>query len=252
MTIDWWTLGLQAVNFLVLVWLLTRFLYRPVRRIIEQRKALVDEARNEAEKAKADAEAAHQRYEEERAKLPVERQEMLKKVHDELEEDRKNILGSAKGEAEKLLAAAKASIEDQRREALKGVKTDVATLAGVLAGRILGGSAVGSLNDVFLDRVEAEVDKLPEEERERLIKDLGEEGATLTVVTAGDLGSDDRCRWSDRLAKILGPGVKPDFKTDAGIIGGAELHFPHAVLRFTWADQLKAAEKELVGDGSDQ
>ena len=60
MTIDWWTLGLQAVNFLILVWLLTRFLYRPVRRIIEQRKALVDKARDEAEKAKADAEAARQ------------------------------------------------------------------------------------------------------------------------------------------------------------------------------------------------
>jgi ATP synthase F0 subunit b len=252
MTIDWWTLGLQAVNFLILVWLLTRFLYRPVRHIIEQRKALVDEARDQADKAKADADAERKRYEEERAKLPAERQDMLKKAHDELDEDRKKILGAAKDEADKLLASAKTSIEDQRREALKGVKSDVAGLAGTLAGRLLSASAGGSLNGVFLDHIEAEYKALAEEERARLIKDLSEEVATLTVVTAKDLSPDDRSRWSERLGKMLGVAAKPDFKTDAAIIGGAELHFPHAVLRFTWADQLKTAEKELTGDGSDR
>ena len=40
MQIDWWTLALQTINFLVLVWLLTHFLYRPVRQVIAERKAL--------------------------------------------------------------------------------------------------------------------------------------------------------------------------------------------------------------------
>jgi len=252
MTIDWWTLGLQAVNFLILVWLLTRFLYRPVRRIIEQRKALVDKARDEAEKAKADAEAARQSYEEERARLPGERQEMLKKAHDELEEDRKKILGAAKDDADKMLAAAEASIEDQRREAIKGIKQDVSHLAGTLAGRILSASASGSLHDVFLEKIEARFNALPEEERDRLVKDLAEEGAALTVVTATDLAADERGHWTERLAKTLSVGNKPDFRADPAIIGGAELHFPHAVLRFTWADQLETAEKELTSDESDQ
>lgn len=39
MTIDWWTLGLQTVNVLVLVWILARFLFRPVARIIADRQA---------------------------------------------------------------------------------------------------------------------------------------------------------------------------------------------------------------------
>jgi F-type H+-transporting ATPase subunit b len=252
MTIDWWTLGLQAVNFLILVWLLTRFLYRPVRRIIEQRRALVDDARSAAEKAETDAEAEIKRYEEERAKLPGERLDMLKKAHDELEQDRKKILGTAKDEADELLAAAKTSIEDQRREALKDVKSDVAKLAGALAGRILSASAGGTLNDACLEHIQAEIKALKKEERDRLVEDLSKEGATLTVVTAAELAPDERGRWSERLAKILGVPNTPVFKIDAAIIGGAELHFPHAVLLFTWADQLKAAEKDLVSDGRDQ
>ncbi len=252
MTIDWWTLGLQAVNFLILVWLLTRFLYRPVKHIIEQRKALVDQARDAAEKAKAGAEEARRQFEEERAKLPGERQEMLKTAHDELEQDRQKILNSAKAEADKLIAAAKVSIEDERREAVKNIKTEVAGLAAALAGRVLGASASGSLNGVFLARLEDEIKSLASEERERLKRDMAEAGAKLSIVTAQDLAAGEREDWAARITRALDLSGKPEFVTDPTILGGAELRFPHAALRFSWAEQLKAAEKELMRDGSDQ
>ena len=250
MTVNWWTIALQAINFLVLVWLLTRFLYRPVRRIIEERKALVDQARAEAEKAKSDAETARRHYEEEKAKLTSERQAMLKKTHDELEEDRKKILGAAKAESDKILTAAKASIEDERRDAVQKIKSDVASLAAALAGRLLAASAAGSLSDVFLDTIEAKLKSLPEQERERLMKDLAGKDARLSVVTAAALAADEQKRWSERLSKIFGSTVKLTFRADPEIIGGAKLDFPHASLGFTWADQLQAAETDLLGDES--
>jgi F-type H+-transporting ATPase subunit b len=39
MTIDWWTLGIQAVNVVILIWLLARFFWRPVAAMIAQRRA---------------------------------------------------------------------------------------------------------------------------------------------------------------------------------------------------------------------
>ena len=38
MQIDWWTLGLQTVNALVLIWLLSRFLFRPIASILAERE----------------------------------------------------------------------------------------------------------------------------------------------------------------------------------------------------------------------
>ena len=61
MQIDWWTLGLQAVNFLVLVWLLQRFLYKPVMRLIERRRQNVEKAFAEAEDARRKAEDGRRR-----------------------------------------------------------------------------------------------------------------------------------------------------------------------------------------------
>ena len=56
MQIDWWTLGLQTINFLIVIWLLSRFLYRPVRKIIEEREAADQAASDEAEQKLKEAE----------------------------------------------------------------------------------------------------------------------------------------------------------------------------------------------------
>src|SRR6516162_2859657 len=57
MQIDWWTLGLQAVNALVLIWLLARFLYRPVVDAIAARQQAAGKLLADAQAAKAAAES---------------------------------------------------------------------------------------------------------------------------------------------------------------------------------------------------
>ena len=96
MQFDWVTFALQAINFLVLVWLLRRFLYRPVREVITKRQELAEQATLEAAKQKSDAEAEQQRYVEARDALRDERQQMLKTMHQEWDEERRKLLVEAK------------------------------------------------------------------------------------------------------------------------------------------------------------
>src|SRR5579871_1502987 len=49
MQLDWSTLLLEVINFLVLVWILKRFLYKPVLSVIAQRKAAIDKTLSDAE-----------------------------------------------------------------------------------------------------------------------------------------------------------------------------------------------------------
>ena len=62
MPFDWWTFALQAINFLILAWLLQHFLYQPVMRVVAARRA-------ESDKLMADAEAGRQRAQELEAAL---------------------------------------------------------------------------------------------------------------------------------------------------------------------------------------
>jgi F-type H+-transporting ATPase subunit b len=246
MKIDWWTLALQAVNFLILVWLLWRFLYRPVREVIEKRKALAEQAFAQADRKEADAEAAQQHFEDARTQLAQERQEMLKKLHEELEAERAKVLEAARAEAQKMIEAARASIEGEREATLAEIRAQVDELAGELAAGLLKSVGSAALDDIVLDQLDGKLKALPAEERGRLEADLAKNGARLAVVTAKPLAQKDQKRWTERLEAALGTSVSAKFTADPAILGGAEVHFPHAVLKFTWADELRKA-KAVIG-----
>ena len=246
MQIDWWTFALQTINFLVLVWLLWRFLYKPVGEVIDRRKALAERAFADARKKAEEAEAAKLRFEGGQAQLSQERQDMLRKVHKELEGERSNLLEKARREADELIEAAHDTIAEEREAALREIREQAAGLAVELASNFLRKAGSDLSTDVFLEQLEKQLTDLSEIERGRLQKDLAADDARLTVVTAYPLAPGEGDRWTGRLGASLGQMMKTDFVTDPGIVGGAELRFPHTVLKITWADQLEKA-KELLG-----
>jgi F-type H+-transporting ATPase subunit b len=63
MSFSWTTFALQAVNFLILVWLLKRFLFKPVGNLVAERKAEIVRAQAEAEAARQSAERARKEIE---------------------------------------------------------------------------------------------------------------------------------------------------------------------------------------------
>lgn len=250
MQLNWWTLALQAINFLVLVWLLWRFLYKPVRAVIDRRKELAERAFAEADKAKEGAEAARGDFESQKAALARERQDMLKKLHAEIEAERGKILEDARAEAERATATSRDRIAEERRAALAEMRDDAASLAVDLASDLLRKTAATTSNDAFLAEIETQLTALPADDRERLERDLATDGARLTVVTANALDADEKARWVGRLNACLGHRDQTDFTADPSIVGGVELHFPHAVLRYSWADQLEKAKDLLRGNGN--
>lgn len=248
MQFDWWTFALQTVNFLVLVWLLWRFLYRPVSAVIEKRKRLAEQAFTEADAVKKEAEAARQRYEDSRAELAKERQDVLNKLHEDMEEERRQVLEAANGEATKLQDDARQAIADERTATVAAMRQEVAGLAADLAADILRRVDSSVQEGNLADHIVRQIEALPAEERDRLKRDIAEDGARLEVVTASSLAPDDKERWIKRLSAYTGREDGITFTADPNILGGAELRFPHAVLKFTWADQLEKARTLLCDD----
>ena len=91
MTIDWWTLGLQTVNVLILIWLLGRFFWRPVAAMIEQRRAADARILAEAEAKRNQATAAFADIERTRTGLCGEREAILAAAHEAAERARPRV-----------------------------------------------------------------------------------------------------------------------------------------------------------------
>ena len=98
MTIDWWTLGFQTLNILILIWLLQRFFWKPI-------SAMIAERRIAAQKALADAEAAR-----DKAKADLVD---IDKTRAGFASERAKILAEAQAETERVSAAKLAEADKQ-------------------------------------------------------------------------------------------------------------------------------------------
>jgi F-type H+-transporting ATPase subunit b len=244
MHLDWWTLGLQTVNFAVLVWLLHRFLYKPVLRMIDARKAEIErqyvDARATEQKAKAQLAAA----EAERAGISAEREAGLKaaaaQAHELIEARR----AQSERDAQALLDAARKTVASERAGALQEARRMALDLGAEFARRLLAEVPMQLRAEAWIERIERHIDELTAAEREALRRQVADGGA-LTVVTAAPLPGSVADVWRERLRRRLGEGIDISFEVSPALIAGAELHFPTAVLRFSWQGALEAARAEL-------
>lgn len=246
MQISWWTLLIQGANFLVLVWLLQRFLYRPVQEVIEKRRKMTFSAAAAAEKSKAEADAAKQRYEEALAGIDTDRKAVLEKARTEVDAERQKILEDARSAAAKKITEAEKTIQDERLSAREGLKVETTAIAVRLAKKLLSDLAGSIPNDIVLARLEAELGRLPPAERQRLDREIQANGAHVEIITARSLNPEEQQTWKSRLEKALEHPIDATFDCDPDVIAGSTLRLPHTVIRATWADQLAAAQEALL------
>jgi F-type H+-transporting ATPase subunit b len=244
MNFNWWTFALQTANFLILVWLLQHFLFKPVKAMVGRRREEISRALTEASAEREAASRLKQEMQIQRSQMEAERQKLLEEQGIQLSSQRQQILEQARIEAEKLKCQALAQLKQERAAATDELFQESVRLATVLAERLLRELATPALDQPFFARALDYLDRLPATERSTLLAELGSEPLMLT--TAHPIGIEEQARWREPLAKRLGAN-NISFGADPALIAGAKLQFAHSVLSFNWRDALDAAKKELLG-----
>lgn len=248
MQISWWTLAIQGVNFLVLVWLLQRFLYRPVQEVIEKRRQAERSAAEATARATREAEAAKAKYEAALAGIETERKAALERAQKAIDGERDKILTDARAKADEQSAKSKQQLVANKAAALDALRSEIADLGLALARSTLNDIAGSIPSEAILSRLETELQRLAPAERQRLDDEITADGASLVITTGQPLGKDDRLAWQKRLEKALDHSLHVEFEHDPELIAGAVLKLPHTAIRATWADQLALAREELLKD----
>ncbi len=169
MTIDWWGLGLQAVNVLILVWLLARVFWRPVAGAITKRQAAAQGMMDEAKAAKVKAAAALAEVTETRAGIAAERETLLAAARAKVDTAAEAALADAQGKAEALLATARTTIERDTAAATKENAVQASALSVDIAARLLGRLNTPTVQAAFLDLLVEAIDRMPAADRAALV-----------------------------------------------------------------------------------
>ena len=246
MHLDWWTIGLQTINFAILVWLLQRFLYKPVLRMIDARRAEVQRQYDDA-KAIEDKAVEHLKaVEAERAGIAAERDAALRAAAAQAQGIAETRRVEAERDALMLLDAARKTLASERERALAEARRMALDLGAEFAQRLTSEVPIELRAEAWIARIEQHITALAKSEHEALAHQLMD-GKSLTVVTAAPLPTLTADTWRERLRHSLGDGILVTFEVNPDLIAGAELHFPTAVLRFSWRSAVAAARSEAGG-----
>jgi F-type H+-transporting ATPase subunit b len=240
MTIDFWGLGLQAVNVLILVWLLSRVFWRPVAAAIARRQDTANKVLETAAAAQAEADAALEEATKARDGIDAERKTILDAARAEAETATKAAMADARTKADTLLANAKATIAKDAEAARKANESQAADLSLTIAARLLERLNGPAVQSVFLSQLVEAIEKMSDADRAALVADP----KGIEIVTATDPGANQE-KIVSAVHAALGDTPKLSFVTDPDLIAGLELRSPHFVLHNSWQADLAQVQKAV-------
>jgi F-type H+-transporting ATPase subunit b len=244
MSLNWSTLVLQTVNFAVLVWLLHRFLYRPVLKIIDARKAEIQRLIERATTAEKDAKARLADIEQERANIALEREGALKSAAARAEESGQARRAQAEREARAIVDSAHEAVQAERERLLAEARRLALDLATDFAHRLIAEMPAAVCADAWIERIEQHLQSVPKSELTALAGQLTD-GKALVLVTPTPIPEVSVPKWRARLEQTLGTTAPMSFEVDPELIAGVELHFPAAVLDFSGRGALATLRSQM-------
>jgi F-type H+-transporting ATPase subunit b len=242
--IDWITVSAQIVNFLILVWLLRRFLYRPISEAMRRREARIEDRLSEAREARAEAEAEAERLREERADLEAARDRMLEEARAEAADLRATLEAELKDEMDRERAAWRHQLAGERDDFARGLQRRAARQVLDVAERVLREFADADLSQRIATTFVARLDSLDEDSRTRLAEAAGR-AESATVETGRPLDQGTRGRVTRALHDALGRDLPVHYREDEEVLLGARLSVGEQTVEWSAARHLKRLDSAL-------
>jgi F-type H+-transporting ATPase subunit b len=232
----------EIVNFIVLVWLLQRVLYKPLQRAIAKRNDVIKEREQAAELRMQQAEHSLADYRERQAELDGLRAQTIRDATEQASEERARILEQAREDAAAEHVRAQRMLDAEREAALAWVREVLVERGAEVAGRILARLAPEALEPALLDELLSELDRQSDLLRREAGPDEADGGAAREVeVTFAKMPGDEGVsRLRDKLGETLGLTPRLALREDETLGAGLVLRVGNRVLDASMAGQLEA------------
>lgn len=245
MKIDWFTVAAQFINFLLLVWLLKKFLFKPILHAVETREQKIRNQVEDAEKIKVQAEDQRNAFIRKQELFEAERTGLMNKALEEIRDEREKLLSEARMEADELIAAKARNYDEsmaQQRDNLERSAHENLILA---ADKVLADLADISLQEkieaVFIRRLHA----MNEQEKQAFIKAFSQDQGSIRVFSAFEMSDSGRNEMNRIIGSILSSDVQVTFEEQPELKGGIVLETDGFRLAWNISDYLQHLHAHL-------
>ncbi len=223
MLADWFTVAAQALNFLILVSLMKRFLYKPILHAIDEREKRIAAELADADAKKAEARKERDEFQNKSKEFDKHRAAMMSQVTDEAQAERGRLLDEARSAADALSSKRRETLENEQRDLHQAIclraQQEVFAISRKVLADLAGSAFEERLCSVFVDRLRELDGKAKEDLGEALTS--GSDPAIVRSVL--ELPAEQRSAIRNALNEIFSAEIQVQFETAPGLIGGIEI-----------------------------
>jgi F-type H+-transporting ATPase subunit b len=248
MLIDWFTVGAQALNFFILVWLLKRFLYQPILNAIDAREKGIAAQLTQADAKKAEAITERDQFRSKNAEFDKERAALLTAATSAAQAQRAQLQDEARRAADALRTQRQAALRSEHQHLQGEIERLVSEEAFAIARKMLQDLAGVALEerivDVFLQRLH----ELKTDGNSDFVKALRLPAPDLTALVRSAFGLSKQQHKAIRqaLSALCEAEIVIEFEVAPGLIGGIEVSANGQKVVWSMQSHLGELEKSVA------
>jgi len=239
MELSWTTFVLEIVNFLVLVWILKRFLYKPVQNAIARREASIEKTLNDAKILQDNAEQLKAQYENRLADWEKERQKAQAELSKEIEEERIQQTEALHDSLENERKKNEIRLQRQLQETQRDMERIALEQAASFSSKLLSAVSCPELESRLIDLALNELSLLSPEQVNQLNTVSGKSLDQIVITSAFSLSADKRQALEKNLGTILQLNLPVQYEQDETLLAGLRINIGAWILRINLKDELK-------------
>jgi F-type H+-transporting ATPase subunit b len=246
MEINWFTVVAQVINFLILVWLLKKFLYKPVLDAIEVREKKVAAQLANAETKMKEAKKERDEFQEKNETFGRQRVAQINKVIEEAKTERQRLLEEARNESNVLRSKLKEELKNEQQNMNSEIRRKVQKEVFAIAGKTLSDIASLSLEQqsvhVFTQRLLA----LNDEEKKQFNAALVSSANAISIKSAFALPEQQKTEIEKAVEQVTGKQMSFKYEINPGLVSGIEISTNGYRLSWNIAAYLASMEKNVT------
>lgn len=223
MLIDWFTFTAQLINFIVLIWLMKRYLYEPVLNALDERERLIAGQINDAEVKEKEAQEERDTYQKKNEEFEQKRSELLNDAKAEAKAKRDELVKQVRQESEELRERFKRSLTSERQQVqgqiMKRATSEVFAITRKTLSDLANSSLEERIIEVFMDRVHSQNSS----EKGKMKKAFGTSPQTIKVMSSLEISPELQTKLKDSLAEFTPADTRFEFIQSADLTNGLEL-----------------------------
>lgn len=245
MLIDWFTVGAQALNFLILVWLMKRFLYKPILQAIDAREKLIAKELADAAAMKSEAGKERDAYNHKSEAFDHDRAALLTHAVDEAKTERQRLLDEARTAADAMSAKRLDLLQSEVRDLYASISRRTQDEVFAIARKALKDLADASLEEHLASAFARRLRDLHEPARTNLCNAMRSAHDPALIRSAFDLPAAQHAALQETINVLCSSDIHLRFETAPEVIGGIELTSSGNKVSWSLAEYLQSLEKAI-------